>query len=61
MARGYFRTSDKVCVCCGKTYTDPDSGKRLPMPYVSGKGANKFYLCQKCGEKDPDAKKHTIK
>lgn len=50
MARGFFRTDDTVCLFCGYTNTG-DSGSRLKMPYKYGKGANKVFLCTKCGEK----------
>lgn len=56
MARGCFKTSDKICVYCGKQYIGED-GKLKPMPFKVGKGANQYFLCQKYGEKDPAAKK----
>lgn len=46
MARGYFRTSDKVCLYCG--YTNDNK----PMPHKVGKGANKTYLCESCFNKN---------
>lgn len=46
MARGNFRTDDRVCVFCGFRYPNRDK-----MPYKFGKGANKVYLCEKCTNK----------
>lgn len=52
MARGYFRTSDRICLHCGYR------GKQneIVMPYKVGKGANKTYLCEKCFFKTKESK-----
>lgn len=56
MARGYYRTSDKVCLFCG--YRGEDN--EIKMPYKIGKGANKTYLCENCFNKTPQSKETDI-
>lgn len=50
MARGNFRTSDRICLFCGFRGTNNE----IVMPYKFGEGANKTYLCEKCGKRAMD-------
>lgn len=64
MAKGNFRVDDCICLYCGETTTI--DGKRLPMPYKYGKGANKTFLCARCAEQsklagNKDIVKHETK
>lgn len=56
MARGNFRTSDRVCVYCGFR----GEKNEIVMPYKIGKGSNKVYLCEECFAKTPESKEDNI-
>jgi len=52
MARGNFRISDRICLHCGY---DAMRDNKMHLPYMYGRGANKAYLCVRCGEKSSNA------
>lgn len=54
MARGYYRTDDRICLHCGFSETD-ENGTKRKMPYKYGKGANIAFLCRKCAEKEKNS------
>lgn len=56
MARGHFRTSDRVCLYCGFS----GRNNKIIMPYKIGKGPNKTYLCERCFNKTPHSKESNI-
>lgn len=56
MAKGNYRTSDRVCTFCG--YRGQQN--EIIMPYKIGKGANKVYLCEECFLKTEESKENNI-
>lgn len=48
MARGNYRTSDKVCTYCGFN----GNNNEIIMPHSTGKGSNKCYMCCICFDKN---------
>lgn len=56
MARGYYRTSDRVCCYCGFR----GEKNEIKMPYKIGKGANKVYLCESCFNRTDKSKEKDI-
>lgn len=56
MARGNFRTNDRVCLFCGYR----GNKNEIVMPYKIGKGANKTYLCERCFNNTSESKEENI-
>ena len=59
MAKGYYRTDDKICLYCGFSETD-EKGIKRKMPYKYGKGANMAFLYSKFAEKAKKSNKDII-